>query len=81
MAAHKLTNKQRAAITHRLRAGERHIDLAREFGVSASGISSLAGRRGVKSNHRGRPAKVAWETKVARLKAAGLITGVIPRCA
>ena len=42
---HKLTEAQVVGIKYRLRDGERHVDIAQDYGVSAATISNI--KRGI----------------------------------
>lgn len=70
----RLVDRQRDEIAKRYARGESGWKLAREFGLRPQSVYELAKRRG----HVPRVLE-PWASKVARLKAAGVITGVIPR--
>ncbi len=76
MTSH-LTHAQRHRITRRDCAGELAGELAREFGISSSGVSRLARYRGKPSSLMRK--RAAWVEKIEGMRASGALTHFIFR--
>jgi hypothetical protein len=63
----RLTVDRRIEIATRYKAGEKSVDLAREYGIAESYPATLAARYGMS-----RPPRKAWAKEAARLDAIGM---------